>query len=135
VLRGTADDLRTAVELPAGTLPRAELRELVWEHAGLLRDRGGLELLTKTLAGAVAPGGRTDEEDPTTPEGAAGAGNGVAPPRRLDVAALEDRALTDVAALLAAGALTREESRGAHARTDHPGRAPRAQHVLLRAVL
>lgn len=105
------DDERLDVELPAGALPRAELQELVWEHAGLLRDRGGLELLTKTLAGAAPTSG--------------GAGVGVAD--------LEDRALTDVAALLAAGALAREESRGAHARTDHPGRREPARHVLLRA--
>ncbi|MBC3762074.1 FAD-binding protein [Quadrisphaera sp. RL12-1S] len=100
------------VELPAGVLPRAELRELVWEHAGLLRDRAGLELLTKTLAGAVPHQRTTDAAD---------------------VADLEVRALTDVAALLAAGALAREESRGAHARTDHPSRCEPARHVLLRA--
>ncbi|MBF5083571.1 L-aspartate oxidase [Quadrisphaera sp. INWT6] len=133
--RGDPDDERVAVELPAGVLPRAELQELVWEHAGLLRDRGGLELLTKTLCGAVAATGRTDGEDSTVPGGSADLGEGAAPPRRPGVAALEDRALTDVAALLAAGALAREESRGAHARTDHPAKAPRARHVLLRAVL
>ncbi|MGQ7296089.1 L-aspartate oxidase [Quadrisphaera sp. KR29] len=102
----SADDAEVEVELPQGVLPRAELRELVWEHAGLLRDRGGLELLTKTLAGAAV-----------TREGADA----------------EEGALTDVAALLAAGALAREESRGAHARTDHPGRREPARHVLLRA--
>lgn len=98
------------VELPAETLPRTELQALAWEHAGLLRDRAGLELLVKTLAGAEAAAQGSDVE------------------------ALENRALTDVAALLAAGALVREESRGAHARTDHPGRREPARHVLLRAV-
>jgi len=134
-LQGAADDLRVAVELPAGTLPRAELRELVWEHAGLLRDGAGLELLTKTLSGAAATPERADGEGSPAPEASGGPTTTSAPPRRHDVAALEDRALTDVAALLAAGALAREESRGAHARTDHPARSPRPRHVLLRAVL
>ncbi len=134
-LAGAPDDVRIAVELPSGALPRAELRELVWEHAGLLRDRGGLELLTKTLAGAVAPGERTGGEESTLSQRRTSPAGTSTPPRSLGAEALEDRALTDVAALLAAGALAREESRGAHARTDHPARAPRARHVLLRAVL
>jgi L-aspartate oxidase len=112
------DDALLDVELPVGALPRAELQQHVWEHAGLLRDRAGLELLAKTLGslpGSAAPPGRS---------GVAGCPS---------VAELEDRALTDVAALLAAGGLAREESRGAHARTDHPGRREPARHVLLRA--
>ncbi|TNM64686.1 L-aspartate oxidase [Streptomyces sp. NP160] len=128
-----ADDVRLEVELPSAVLPRGELRQLVWEHAGLLRDRGGLELLTKTLASHE----RTDREDPSLPEVPGGPAGPAAPPGRpgaAAVAALEDRALTDVAALLAAGALAREESRGAHARTDHPGRREPARHVLLSAV-
>ncbi|MEH3077955.1 MAG: L-aspartate oxidase [Quadrisphaera sp.] len=130
------DEVLLDVDLPAGTLPREELQEHVWEHAGLLRDRAGLELLTKTLAGAAAPGERADGEDLTAPEAPGGRPGSAAPPGRpgvASVAALEDRALIDVAALLAAGALAREESRGAHARTDHPGRRDPARHVLLRA--
>ena len=76
-----------------------ELRELTWQLCGISRDRSGLEAALQQLrqwrAGATAP------DNPT-------------------LAAVELRNICDVAALIAQCGLWREESRGAHYRTDFP---------------
>jgi L-aspartate oxidase len=78
-----------------------EIRELTWEHCGIVRDRPGLESAIATLNGAtwVAT---------------------VAP----SLATIELRNMHQVAALIAKCALWREESRGAHFRTDFPDKRP-----------
>lgn len=73
---------------------RDELRDLMWTHAGLERDAAGLRGAAEVLAGW-----RADDPSPT---------------------GREDANLLDLARLLVAAALHREESRGAHARTDFP---------------
>ncbi|MGC1783842.1 MAG: L-aspartate oxidase [Acidobacteriaceae bacterium] len=85
---------------------RERLRSQMWVHAGLLRDRSGLTAMQSELDAM-----RARLPEPTTRE------------------ALELRNLHTVAALITASALAREESRGAHARTDFPEHDPRgAKH-------
>jgi L-aspartate oxidase len=72
------------------------VRELTWEHCGIVRDRRGLETAIDALSHA--------EWEPAAPT----------------LAAIELRNMHQVAALIAECALWREESRGAHYRTDFP---------------
>jgi L-aspartate oxidase len=80
----------------AGTTPvdRDSLRDLMWERAGLERDAAGLRAAAATLADWRA--------DDSTPAGR------------------EDANLLDLGRLVVHAALRREESRGAHYRTDFP---------------
>ena len=91
-----ATDASSAVEPSAGSTPvnRDELRELLWQRAGLERDAAGLR-----NAAAVLAGWRADDPTP---------------------AGREDANLLDLGRLLVHAALRREESRGAHYRTDFP---------------
>ncbi|MEJ5913245.1 L-aspartate oxidase [Pseudokineococcus sp. 1T1Z-3] len=92
-------------------VPRAQVQQLVDEHAGLLRDAHGLELAAKALDGSPLAAG---------------------PPATH--AELEDRSLAVCARLLVASAARRPESLGAHFRSDAAGCTPRgADHpVVLR---
>jgi L-aspartate oxidase len=72
------------------------VRDLTWEHCGIVRDRVGLETAIRALD-------RT-EWTPAEPS----------------LAAIELRNIHQVASLIAGCALWREESRGAHYRTDFP---------------
>jgi L-aspartate oxidase len=91
----------------------AELRGLMWKHAGLLRDAAGLREAQRGLD-ALA----------------------VTMPRGLFRRALEARNLHAVAGLIVASAQGREESRGAHYRNDFPLRDGVAKHsVMQRAKL
>jgi L-aspartate oxidase len=83
------------VILAPGTTERA-IRDLTWEHCGIVRDRAGLETAIDTLE-------RTEwiHAQP-------------------NLAVIELRNIHQVAALIAECALWREESRGAHYRTDFP---------------
>jgi L-aspartate oxidase len=85
-----------------------ELRELMWKHAGLLRDGTGLREAQRGLdaLGVSMPGGTL---------------------RR----AIEARNLHVVAGLIVASALGREESRGAHYRNDFPLRDEVAKHSVM----
>jgi L-aspartate oxidase len=74
-----------------------EVRELTWEDCGIVRNRDGLERAIETLE-------RTRWEPMTAPT----------------LAAIELRNMHQVAALIARCGLWREESRGAHFRTDFP---------------
>jgi L-aspartate oxidase len=75
----------------------AELRELMWKYAGLLRDANGLRQAQRGLE-ALA----------------------VSMPKGLFRRAVEARNLHAVAELIVVSALGREESRGAHYRNDFP---------------
>jgi len=78
---------------PASTEP--ELRELTWEYCGISRNRNGLEAAIYQLDRAIWE----SVEEPTLPK-------------------IELRNMQEVAALIARAALWREESRGAHFRSD-----------------
>ena len=86
----------------------ADLRGLMWKHAGLLRDGNGLREAQRGLD-ALA----------------------VSMPRGLFRRALEARNLHAVAGLIVASALGREESRGAHYRNDFPLRSAVARHSVM----
>jgi L-aspartate oxidase len=79
------------------------------QHAGVMRDREGLELLAGMLEQA-APGGGG-----------------------LDLAAVEAASLHTVSVLVATAALARAESRGCHRWRDMPVTTDeRARHTVLR---
>ncbi|MGH1565518.1 L-aspartate oxidase [Mumia sp. DW29H23] len=83
----------------AQPMERRELQETLWVAAGLVRDGATLQAAADTLAGWTAA------VDGTT-------------------AAYEDANLLEVARVVVMAALAREESRGAHFRSDHPDRDP-----------
>ncbi|MDE3103664.1 MAG: L-aspartate oxidase [Acidobacteriota bacterium] len=85
----------------------AELRQLMWRDAGLLRDRAGLERAQRGLQALEQ-----------------------AQPSGLSRGAIEARNLLEIARLMVAAALAREESRGAHARMDFPDRNAVARHSV-----
>ena len=78
-------------------LPKTELRELTWEYCGITRDRNGLEAAVNALDRAIW--------------------EAVGEP---SLRVVELRNMHEVAGLIARCALWREESRGAHYRTDFP---------------
>ncbi len=86
---------RPPILVPA--IAEREIRELTWEHCGIVRDRAGLESALATLD-------RTESAPGASPT----------------LAAVELRNMHQVAGLIARAALWREESRGAHYRTDFP---------------
>ena len=100
--------------LPPPQFPRieeTELRRLVWENCGVLRDGGGLTAACESLAG------RPLEEKSS--------------PRRHD---FEIRNMHSAALLIARCALARRESRGAHFRLDFPHpEVPFEKHSSIRS--
>ncbi|WP_167137995.1 L-aspartate oxidase [Diaminobutyricimonas sp. TR449] len=98
--RRSAAVARTAAAAPAFT--RATLQSLMAEHAGLRRDGHGLEHAAGALDAWAAQLAATSAS--TTVD-------------------QEDRNLLTVARALVGAALAREESRGAHSRTDFPATA------------
>lgn len=96
---------------------RAALGELLWDEVGLVRSHGGLVRAIDGIAALSDADEPAQADDPAQSDGAHGA---------------ED-ALT-VAMLVARAALLRRESRGAHARTDHPATDPSlARPLFVRA--
>lgn len=91
--------VRPPMLIPAIT--ESQIRELTWECCGIVRDRVGLESAIRMLD-------RTEFAPTATPT----------------LAATELRNMHQVAALIASCALWREESRGAHYRTDFPAKRP-----------
>jgi L-aspartate oxidase len=81
----------------AALVDRNQLQQLMWDAAGVLRSRDSLAKASETLAGLTS-----------------------VDPRRATVAQLEDANLLDLARILVTAALAREESRGAHYRSDFP---------------
>ncbi len=75
----------------------AELRQVMWQHAGVVRNREGLEQLQQQI-----PEWENALGDPG------------------DRQSIETRNLLTVASLISRSALAREESRGAHFRGDFP---------------
>jgi L-aspartate oxidase len=114
--QGLGDEAWAVPVAPAGVTSGAaterwiaELRELMWRYAGLLRDEGGLGLAQRGLDALV-----------------------VSMPKGLYRRALEARNLHCVAQMIVASALGREESRGAHYRNDFPLRDATAKHSVMR---
>ena len=121
VQEGLRDELSIAEEKAAPTVQtvsvgegeasrvaalRERLRNLMWQHAGLLRDQAGLSAIQAELHVM-----RRELPAATTRENA------------------EMCNLHTVAELIVASALARKESRGAHARTDFPQHDPgQAKH-------
>ncbi len=111
---------RAAEELPALPLrvleaeAKATIQDLAWENIGIVRDRPGLTRAREELADLA----RRIRQEPTAtlPE-------------------LEAANMCQVAWLTATAALVREESRGAHFRSDFPQtREEWRRHILLRQV-
>lgn len=95
-----AGGLRT----PAGSI--SDCRELAWKHCGIVRSGKGLRQAVSLLEGFEQNSAEADELTP---------------------ARSEARNVHQVALLIARCALAREESRGAHFRTDFPSRRPEFQ--------
>ncbi|HEX6956246.1 MAG TPA: L-aspartate oxidase [Agromyces sp.] len=89
---GVADEISSDVR-PRRTVDRAELQQLMWDHAGLERDASGLAAASARLDGWHAP-------------------------EPVDRRTAEDRNLLDLARLTVAAALARTGSVGAHTRRD-----------------
>ncbi|WP_432561202.1 L-aspartate oxidase [Kineococcus sp. SYSU DK003] len=100
------DDDVTAVAAPAvpvaAHVGRRDLQAALWEHAGLVRDEAGLAVATKLLTPQEDPV-EISADDPDVPR-----------------TTREDANLVLAARLLLAAATGREESLGAHFRSDHP---------------
>ncbi len=86
----------------------ARLRELMWRDAGLLREAAGLKRAQAVLDAMFK-----------------------SMPRGLTRRAIEARNLYAVAGVMVECALGREESRGAHARLDFPGKWEQPMHSVL----
>jgi L-aspartate oxidase len=94
-VHGASDVVCPAWAVPDVTAPR--LRDLTWEYCGILRSREGLESAIAAMANMA-----------------------LQPVDRPTLAAIELRNIFETAGLIARSALWREESRGAHYRTDFP---------------
>ncbi len=108
-------DVRASVAEPeaAGAVTvvdRTQLQQLMWAAAGVHRSREGLENAGTTLAGWRA----SESANPTRHE-------------------REDANLLQLARILVSSALAREESRGAHFRSDFPGPSDEFARQLVRA--
>lgn len=99
-------------EAPAGDAARsmASIREIMSADVGVMRSREGLQAAIVALTGIETPTAPTDRES------------------------LIARNMREVAIQIAHSALSREESRGGHIRTDFPEVAPSldGQHQMLR---
>jgi L-aspartate oxidase len=103
------DSIDGPVKQPTALVPdmaERRIRDLTWEHCGILRDRTGLE-------SAIGILNRTEWSVPGAPT----------------LAGAELRNIHQVALLIARSALWREESRGAHYRTDFPEKRPEFAHA------
>jgi L-aspartate oxidase len=84
---------------------RRALQTLLWNNVGIERTRAGLEAAAKQLGAWHVSG--------------------------TEIGDLEDRNLLDIARIVTAAALEREESRGAHFRNDFPTTSAALQHSLV----
>jgi len=115
--------LSEATASESGRPTREAVQSMMWENAGIVRDVGGL-----SRAKAVLSAWDASLDDKR------GAGDpGVSPTGR---AALELRDLVLCSRLVAEAALLREESRGAHYRSDFPeARDEWRRHLVFRRTL
>jgi L-aspartate oxidase len=92
---------------PPFTIPvdEAEVQALMWQSAGVFRDRAGLEAARDRLE----PAWQAIDD-------------GLSRGRSLEPAGWRLASIVTVARLIVRAALRREESRGAHSRTDFPQR-------------
>jgi len=118
---GRGGDGRGAGMPPAGAGVsadgRAALAAAMSGHAGVLRDSGGLRALIRTIEGM---------------RGARAESGELVRDKDLDLRTVEATSLHTVSALIAAAALRRAESRGAHRRRDAPETAAQPWHTLVR---
>ncbi len=105
---------RTATELTGPVADRDAIQGLMWQYAGVLRSGEGLATAASTLAGWTRPA--------TGPD--------AAPGPEAQLRAYEDANLFDLARITVAAALGREESRGAHYRSDFPASRPELAHTV-----
>jgi L-aspartate oxidase len=116
-VRGSGGEVRATAAVEGGSDDSADveawiekLQALMWLDAGLLRDAAGLRQAQAGLAAMRVMG-----------------------PRGRSRRALEARNLLVVAEAIVQAALGREESRGAHYRTDFPERDAVARHSVVRS--
>ncbi|MEO8907670.1 MAG: FAD-binding protein, partial [Microbacteriaceae bacterium] len=98
---------RLTIETRDDTVDRTALQQLVWDAAGVLRSAKSLGGAAETLAGWHS----VDAASAT-------------------VGQLEDANLLELSRVLVHAALAREESRGAHARSDFPSASAEFEHHL-----
>lgn len=96
----------TQPAMRAPAISERAVRELTWEHCGIVRNRASLERAIQILD-------RTEWSESAAPT----------------LATIELRNMHEVASLIARCALWREESRGAHYRTDFPEKRPEFAHA------
>ncbi|NNC11225.1 L-aspartate oxidase [Planctomonas sp. JC2975] len=89
------------------------VRDLLWEHAGVERDADGLRAAASTLSNLAADVHARRDGSPSS------------------IAGQENRNLVTLGSLLVQSALSREESRGAHFRSDFPESAAVAEHTIV----
>jgi fumarate reductase flavoprotein subunit len=93
----------------------------MWERVGIIRDRAGLESATRELAALRSELHACGSAD----------GNRAFHPTWHDCMNLES--LIDVSEVIARAALAREDSRGAHFRSDFPAAGPLEQSAFTTA--
>ncbi|WP_434734930.1 hypothetical protein [Bifidobacterium sp.] len=93
---------------------REGIQQELWNHVGVLRDRQGLTAAIAHLGSALAEAESVVANRDIRPQNLAA---------DCAVQQLENRNLLTVGYLSAVAALQRQESRGAHARTDFPNRS------------
>jgi L-aspartate oxidase len=106
---------------------RSTLAAAMSRYAGVQRDRRGLERLVRTLEGVEGA-----RREPAASVRSKDQGFDLDLDLDLDLATVEATNVHTVSALIAAGALRREESRGCHRRRDAPRTASQAWHTLVR---
>ena len=98
VPKATPWEVAGGYDVGAAQVAADEVRRVMWTHAGIVRDAGGLRAAKRALEGIAA---------------------------RLTPGMTEERNLVETAQLVVASALLRRESRGGHFRSDFP--KPRKQ--------
>jgi L-aspartate oxidase len=106
---------RTPAEALPVTVDRDSLQQLMWESAGVLRSGEGLAAAAAALAGLKRPSVEPD----------------AAIPLNMLIRAYEDANLLDLARVTVASARGREESRGAHYRSDFTDSRPELAHTVV----
>jgi L-aspartate oxidase len=99
------DHARQRADEPGPMMSATDVQDVMWRHVGLFRERDGL---TEALA-RLEPAWRAFE-------------NRIASGVPLDAEAWRTASLVSAGRLIARAALRREESRGAHYRSDYPDR-------------